>query len=66
MIAAYRGTASYVLEKETVVPPLRIKLDHVLELKLTRILLRLDHGNSVFERLKKTKREIKKKKKKIK
>jgi len=31
-------------------------------LKLIRILLRVDHGNSVFEKLKKTKREMKKKK----
>ena len=49
----YHGTASHVLAKEAAVPPLGIKLEHVLELILTRILLRLDHGNSGFERLKK-------------
>lgn len=46
-----------MLEKETAVPPLRIRLKHALELKLTRILVRVDHGNSVFERLKKEKKK---------
>lgn len=46
-----------MLEKETAVPPLRIRLKHALELKLTRILVRVNHGNSVFERLKKEKKK---------
>ena len=53
MTGIYHGTASHVLAKEAAVPQLRIKLEHVLELILTRILLRFDHGNSGFERLKK-------------
>lgn len=48
-----------MLEKETAVPPLRIRLKHALELKLTRILVRVNHGNSVFERLKKEKKKKK-------
>jgi hypothetical protein len=64
VVGAYKGTAGDVLEKEAAVPPLRIRLEHVLELKLTRILFRANHENPVFERMKK--REIfgKKKRKK--
>jgi len=47
-----------VLEK-TAVPPLRIRLKHALELKLTRILVRVNHGNSVFETLKKERKKKK-------
>jgi hypothetical protein len=55
VVGAYKGTAADVLEKEAAVPPLRIRLEHVLELKLTRILFRVDHENPVFERMKERK-----------
>jgi aromatic ring-opening dioxygenase LigB subunit len=60
VVEAYKGIASEVLEKEAAVPPLRIRLEHVLELKLTRILFKADHKNPVFERLKKNKKLAKK------
>ena len=48
---AYKGTSGDVLEKEVAVPPLRLRLEHVLASKLTRILFRVDHRNPVFERI---------------
>lgn len=57
------ATTSNVLEKEAPVLLLRIGLEHkVFELKLTRILFRVDHGYPVFERLKMKENEKKKKK----
>lgn len=51
VFGAYRGVASNVLEKKAVVLPLRIWLEHVLELELTKMLFSTGHGNSIFERL---------------
>ena len=44
--------ASSVLEKETAVPPFKIRLEHVLELRLAKIFFRVDNGNFVYERFK--------------
>lgn len=51
VVGAYKGAASNVLEKKAVVLPLRIWLEHVLELELTKMLFSTGHGNSIFERL---------------
>ena len=51
VVEAYKGAASNVLEKKAVVLPLRIWLEHVLELELTKMLFSTGHGNSIFERL---------------
>lgn len=46
---ASNGTSGNILKKEVVVPPLRLRLEHDLASKLTRILFRVDHKNPVFK-----------------
>lgn len=36
VVRTYKGTAKEILEKETAVPPLRIRLEQILDFKLTR------------------------------
>ena len=52
VVGTYKGTASSVLEKEAAVPPFKIRLEHVLELRLAKIFFRVDNGNFVYERFK--------------
>ena len=60
MVGAYKGTAGGVLEKKAAVSPLRIRLEHVPDVKRARILIRVNHKNFFFEK----KEKMKKKKKK--
>ena len=46
-----------MLEKETAVPPLRIRLKHALDFKLTIFLVRVNNGIFFFFKLKKKKKK---------